>query len=86
MITNNVDRLDDINVFERRADAKLCGDFLLVVLLRLTVALGPELLHGKDMTTVFVAGFDQAYSAPSTRAQHAAPLAILFRNVGLGSS
>jgi len=85
MITNDVDRFNDIGVFEGGADAKLCSDLLLVLLLRLTVALGPELLYGKYMTTVFVAGLDEADSTTSTGAQNAAPLAILFGNMRLSS-
>ena len=83
MVTNDVDRLDDIGVLECRTDAKFCGDFLLVLLLRLARALGPELLYGKYMATVFVAGLDQAYGTASTGSQNATPLAVFFGNVSL---
>lgn len=85
MVTNDVNRFDDIGVFECGADAKLRGDFLLVLLLGFTNALGSKLLYSKYMTTVFVAGFDQAYSTASTGAQNATPLAIFFGNVSLSS-
>lgn len=85
MVTNDVDRLDNVGVFECRADAKFCGDFLLVLLLGLTGALGPKLLYGKYVTTVFVAGLDQADGTTSTGAQDTTPLAILFGNVSLSS-
>ena len=85
MVTNDVNRFDDVRVFECGADAKLRGDFLLVLLLRLTSALGPKLLYGKYITTVFAAGFDQAYGTTCTGAQNTTPLAIFFGNVGLGS-
>jgi|SRR5712671_3962414 len=85
MIANNVDRFDDIGVFEGRTNAKLRGDFLLVLLFRLTGALGPKLLNGKYMATVLVAGFDKAHCTTSTGTQNATPLAILLGNVSLGS-
>ena len=85
MVTNDVDRFDDVGMFECRADAKLCGDFLLVLLLGLTSALWPKLLYGENITTVFVAGLDQADSATSTGAQDTTPLAILFGDVSLSS-
>lgn len=85
MVTNDIDRFDDVGMFECRADAKLCGDFLLVLLLGLTGALGPKLLYGKYMTAVFVAGLDQTHSTTSTGAQDTTPLAILFSNMSLSS-
>jgi hypothetical protein len=84
VVTNDVDRFDNVGMFECGADTKLCGDFLLVLLLGLTGALGPELLYGKYMTAVFVAGLDQAHGTTSTGAQDTAPLAIFFGNVSLG--
>jgi hypothetical protein len=85
MVTNNVDRFDDIRVFECRTDAKFCGDFLLVLLLRLARALGPKFLYGKNMTTVFVTGLYKSYCTTCTRAKDAAPLSVLLGNVSLGS-
>ena len=83
MVTNDVNRFDDIVVFECGADAKLRGDFLLILLLRFAGALGPKLLYGKYMATVFVAGLDQAYGTASTGSQNATPLAVFFGNVSL---
>jgi hypothetical protein len=85
MVTNNIKRFDDVRVFKCGADAKLGGDFLLVLLLRFTSALGSELLYGEYMATIFAARFDQAYGTTSTGAQNATPLAILFSNVSLSS-
>jgi hypothetical protein len=85
MVTNDVDRFDNIRVFECRTDAKFCGDFLLVLLLRLPRALGPKLLYGKYMTTVFVAGLYKAYCTTCTRAKDATPFSVLLGNVSLGS-
>lgn len=85
MVTNNVDRFDDIGVLERRADAKFCCDLLLVLLLRLARALGPKLLYGKYMATVFVAGLNKPYSTTCTGAQNATPFSVLLGNMGLGS-
>ena len=85
MVTNDVDRLDDIGVLECRTDAKFCGDFLLVLLLRLARALGPELLYGKYMATVFVAGLYKAYCTTCTRAKDATPFSVLLGDVSLGS-
>jgi hypothetical protein len=85
MVTNNVDRFDNIRVFECRTDAKFCGDFLLVLLLGLARALRPELLYGKYITTVFVAGLYKAYRTTCTRAKDATPFSVLLGNVSLGS-
>jgi hypothetical protein len=85
MVTNNVDRFDNIRVFECRTDAKFCGDFLLILLLRLARALGPKLLYCKYMTTVFVAGLYKAYCTTCTRAKDTTPFPVLLGNVGLGS-
>jgi len=85
MVTNNVDRFDNIRVFECRTDAKFCGDFLLVLLLGLARALGPKLLYGKYVTTVFVAGLYKAYCTTCTRAKDTTPFSVLLGNVRLGS-
>jgi hypothetical protein len=85
MIANDVDRFDDIGMLEGGSDAKFCGDFLLVLPLRLTGALGPKLLYGKDVAAVFVAGFDETYCTASTGTQNATPLAIFLAKVSLGS-
>jgi hypothetical protein len=85
MVTNNVDRFDDVGVFECRTNAKFRGDFLLVLLLGLSRALGPKLLNGKYMTTVFVAGFYEAHCTTCTGAQDATPFPVLLGYVGLGS-
>jgi hypothetical protein len=84
MVTDDVDRFDNIWVFERRTDAKFCGDFLLVLLLRLPRTLGPKLLYGKYMTTVFVAGLYKAYCTTCARAKDATPFSVLLGNVSLG--
>jgi len=85
MVTNNVDRFDNIRVFQSRTDTKFCGDFLLVLLLRLARALGPKLLYGKYITTVFAAGLYEAYCTTCTRAKDAAPFSVFLGNVSLGS-
>jgi hypothetical protein len=85
MVANNVDRFDNIGVFECRTYAKFRGDFLLVLFLRFARALGPKFLYGKYMTTVFVAGLYEAYCTTCTGAQNATPFSILLGNVGLGS-
>lgn len=72
-------------MFEGHADAKLCGDLLLVLLLRLTDALWFELLDGKDASAVLGACFDQADGAAGTTAEDAAPLSVLFCKTGMGS-
>lgn len=85
VVTNDVDRFDNIRVFECRTDAKFCGDFLLVLLLRLTRALGPELLYGKYMTAVFVARLYKPYCTTCARAKDTTPFSVLLGNVSLGS-
>lgn len=72
-------------MLEGHADAKLCGDLLLILLLRLTNALWFELLDGKDASTVLGACFDEADGAAGTAAEDAAPLSVLFCETGMGS-
>jgi len=83
MITDDIDGLNDIGVFESRADTKLCGDFLLVFLLGLTIAFRPEFLDSKDVTAVLVAGLDEAHGTACTRAKDATPFAILLSEMSL---
>jgi hypothetical protein len=85
MVTNNVDRFDNIEVFECRTNAKFSDDFLLVVLLRFARALGPKFLYGKYTATVLVAGLYEAYCTTCTGAQNATPFSVVLGNVGLGS-
>jgi len=84
MITNDIDGLNDIGVFESRTDTKLCGDLLLVFLLGLTIPFRPEFLDSKDVTTVLVAGLDKAHCTTCARSEYATPFAILFSEMGLG--
>ena len=72
-------------MLEGHADAKLCGNLLLILLLRLTDALWFELLDSKDTPAVLVAGFDQADGSAGTAAEDAAPLSVLFGETGMGS-
>lgn len=48
VVRDDVDGRDDIRVVKGRTNAELGSDLLLVLLLALTGALGPELLDGKD--------------------------------------
>ncbi len=86
VVAHDIDGLDDIGVLESRADAKLRGNLLLVFLLRLTNTFWPELLDGKDMTTVLVTGFDEAHRPACTGAKDATPFAILLGEMRLGGA
>jgi hypothetical protein len=85
VIRDDINGFDDIWVFQGRTNAKLCSDFLLVLLLRLTSAPGPKLFDSKYMTTVLVVGFDEAHRTACTGAQNATPFTILLGEMGLSS-
>ena len=81
VVGHDVDGLDDVRVLEGGADAKLGGDLLLVLPLRLAGALGAELLDGEDVAAVLGARLDEAHGAAGAGAQHPTPLAVLFGEV-----
>lgn len=83
MVKDDINGLDDVWVLEGGADTKFSGDLFLVLLLALSWPLGPELLHGVDGTVVLA--LDETDGAACAAAQDAAPLAVLFGEMRLGS-
>lgn len=82
-VEDDVDGFDDIRMFERRTDAKFCGNLLPVLLFCLTRPFGPELLNSK--WTIDVLFLDKADGTASARTKDANTFAILLFEMHLSS-
>ena len=81
MIADDIHRLDDILVLQCAPNAKLRGHLLLILPLGFALSLRPELLHRIRSSAVLARGLDETNRTASTRAQDAAPLAVLLRHL-----
>jgi hypothetical protein len=85
MVRDDIDSLDDVGMFQGRANAKLGGNLLLIFTLGLAGALWTELLHCIDTSAILAAGLDETDGTARTTTENTAPFAIFFGQVGLGS-
>lgn len=63
MITDNVDSLDNIWMFESAANAEFGGDLFLILLLGLPSTFRSELLHSKNGATILGGALDKSDGA-----------------------
>lgn len=84
VITDDVDGLDDIDVLQASADAKLCTYFLFVLAFCFASATGTECFYRIYSPSSLCTATDETNSAPCTGTENATPLAILFGKVGVG--
>lgn len=78
VIADDVDGLDDVDMFQASTDTKLCTNFFLVVSLRFAGATWSKLLDGIDCTAFLCTCTNESDSTSCARAKYAIPLAVLF--------
>lgn len=78
MVGNDIHSLDNVRVFQCRANAKLCRHLLLILFFAFSGPFGPELLDSEYVTAVLMAGFNQSNCTASSGTKDAAPFAIFL--------
>ena len=85
VITDDIDRLNHIDMLQRRANTELSSHLLLVLPLRFTLPLWSELLDRVDHTAILTRRFDKTDSPTRTRPKHTSPLAVLLTQMSMRS-
>ena len=83
MITDDIDRLNDIDMFQRRPNTELSSHLLLVLPLRLALPLRSELLDRIDHAAILTRRFDKTDSPTGTGPKHTSPFAILLTQMSM---
>lgn len=84
VIADNVDGLDDIDMFQASTDTKLCAYFLFVFTFCFTRATGTEFLYSIYSPSGLCTATDETDGSPCAGTEDTTPLAILFGEVGVG--
>lgn len=84
-VCDNVDGLDDIGMFESRAEAEFCCDLFLVLFLCLSGPFRAKLFDGIDDVSGLVTGLDESDRATSAAAEDAAELSVFLGEMNLSS-